>query len=57
MRERQCIDGEGGASGCRQSVACGEKMLRTCYVRDGSVETPRVWICRPLCVGVSIAGS
>ena len=57
MRERQCIDGEGGASGCRQSVACGEKMLGTCYVRDGSVQTPGVWICRPLCVGVSIAGS
>ena len=41
----------------RARLACGEKMLGTCYVRDGSLQTPGAWIFGPSYVGVSIPGS
>lgn len=59
MRARQRVDGKGkgGARGKGQCLARGEKVLGTCYVRDGSLQTPRAWICGLSCVGASIPGS
>ena len=58
MRARQHVDGEGEVG---QAVGeCGwhlAKVLGTCYVCDGSLQTPGMWICGPSCVGVSIPGS